>query len=129
MFAVMPLEGFVKGLSEMNVQVGALSNGRAQPSLCSFETGAVLVVRLRAKQPEPQVKPSGGGRESNPPRGVNRVTGFEVRGRSCCRVLPSTIWCCPVHFGDRLHAILCHPVASDDVLDVCNLFASETSMA
>jgi hypothetical protein len=65
MFAVMPLEGFVMGLSEMIVQVDALSNGRAQPALRDFEIGAVLGVRLRAKQPEPQVKPSGGGRETN----------------------------------------------------------------
>jgi hypothetical protein len=42
MFAVMPLERFAKGLSEMNVQVEAVSNGRARPSLRGFGTGAML---------------------------------------------------------------------------------------
>ncbi len=33
----------------------------------------------------PQVMRSGGGRESNPPADSRRLTGFEVRGRSCCQ--------------------------------------------
>ena len=45
-----------------------------------------LPIRLRPREPKPQVKAQRRRTESNPPASSRPHTGFEVRGRSCCRV-------------------------------------------
>ncbi len=63
-----------------NPQVGDVGAGWRGGYCTGFETGALAGRSAEIQNAKPQVKPSGGGRESNPPSGVSRFTGFEDRG-------------------------------------------------
>jgi hypothetical protein len=84
-------------------------------------SGGLLFAR---PHPFPQVAEA----ESNPPSGISRCTGFEVRGPSCCRVSSGAFWCCQVQISGTVRAVWCCPVTAGDVRDVCNVFASEAGL-
>jgi hypothetical protein len=77
-------------------QVDEVDARRGASEPAGFETGAVSTAPAESETAKPQVKPSGGGRESNPPASFRRHTGFEdrgslVRGRAVLQVSGSSI--------------------------------------
>jgi len=75
----------------------------------------------RGSGAKPQVRRSGGGRESNPPSAVRRFTGFEVRGRSCvaeCYLVP------PGVIQSRSAALFMLSGAVRCCLVMCRMFAT-----